>query len=114
MPISAGRVCSTSGCPNLADGRFCTSCDPAKDPRSARNHRGVSRQARCHGAAYDALVRELRGQPCGLRYAGCTGEATGADLVVPRSRGGLTTRENARPACGHCQSVQGGRLTRAG
>lgn len=57
----------------------------------------------------------MKGRPCELRLdAGCTGSATGADLVVPFSRGGLATEDNARPACAHCQSVQGGRLARAG
>jgi 5-methylcytosine-specific restriction endonuclease McrA len=88
--------------------------DDARDPRSARNHRGVRRQLREHGAAYDALVRAFRGQPCALRLdARCTGIATGADLIVPRSQGGRAVRENARPACAHCQNVQGGRLAGA-
>lgn len=108
----ARQVCSTPGCPELQP---CVRHDPARDPRSSRNHRGVRRQAREHGAPYDALVREFRGQPCALQLdAGCTGIATGADLILPRSRGGLAVRENARPACGHCQSVQGGRLAGVG
>lgn len=103
------RVCNTPGCPNITRDRYCAICSPT----SSRNHHGIPRQARGHGAPYDALVREFRGQPCELRLAGCTSIATGADLIVPRSMGGPTVRENARPACGHCQSVQGGRLARS-
>jgi hypothetical protein len=47
-----------------------------------------------------------------MQLDGCTGAATGADLIVPYSRGGKATPENTRPACAHCQSVQGGTLTR--
>jgi 5-methylcytosine-specific restriction endonuclease McrA len=106
----ARQVCAKPGCPNLQP---CLDHDPLLDRRSSRNHRGVPRQARGHGQAYDELGRLFRGQPCELRFPGCTGSATGADLIVPRSRGGRTTRANARPACGHCQSVQGGRLSQA-
>lgn len=73
----------------------------------------MPRQAREHGAAYDRLAREMRGRPCELRLEGCTGVATGADLILPRSSGGLAIRENVRPACKHCQSVQGAMIAHA-
>jgi hypothetical protein len=103
------RVCNTPGCPNLTQGRLCRSCDR----RSARNHGGMPRQAREHGAGYDRLAHELRGQPCALALPGCKRIATGADLIVPRAWGGRAVPENARPACSHCQSVQGGRMAAA-
>jgi hypothetical protein len=81
---------------------------------SSRNHNGVKRQEREHGAAYDRLARTMKGQPCALRLPGCTGTSSGADLIVPRSRGGRAELGNVRPACSHCQSVQGGQLVRAG
>lgn len=103
------KVCSTTGCPTLTDGRFCRSHARV----SARNHRGVPRQAREHGASYDRLAREFAGQPCELRLdKGCTGIATGADLIIPRSRGGRAVRENAQPACLHCNASRGAREMR--
>lgn len=102
------HVCAMTGCPNLTERTYCRTCAPL----SSRNHGGVPRQQREHGATYDALAREMRGQPCALGYDGCTGVASGADLIVPRSQGGRATRDNAQPACSHCQSVQGGRLAR--
>lgn len=108
-----GHLCPFPGCPAQVERGYCRLHDTSRDPRSARNHRGVRRQARGHGAPYDALVREFAGEPCELALPGCTGVSTGADLIVPFSQGGATVRENARPACGHCQSVQGGRLAGA-
>ena len=103
------HVCYTPGCPNLTEGRYCRSCARG----SARNHYGKPRQARGHGAEYDRLARQMRGQPCALLFPGCTGTASGADLIVPRSQGGQAVPENVQPACSHCQSVQGGRLAAA-
>lgn len=100
------RVCSTPGCPNLLP---CAVHRPRSDPRSARNHFGVPRQLRGHGAAYDGRRRELAGDPCALRIsASCTGVATSADYTVP----GDWTSE-LQPACLPCQRVQGGQLAAA-
>lgn len=104
------RVCVEPGCATLTSATRC----PAHARVSARNHRGVVRGRREHGAAYDALAREYAGQPCAMRLPGCTGIATGADLIVPFSRRGRATRENTRPGCAHCQRAQGAALTRAG
>lgn len=106
MPTSPLTVCAQPGCPLRVPRGYCAT----HARTSPRNHRGVPRQAREHGTAYDRLAREMRGQPCSLRLTGCTGSATGADLIVPRSQGGRAVPGNVRPACGHCQSVQGGRM----
>jgi hypothetical protein len=98
----ARQVCSRPGCPELAP---CRLHDERRDRLSARNHRGVPRQARGHGAAYDAWVRAHRGEPCALRLPGCTGEMSGGNYTRP---GDWTSP--LEPACSHCQSVQGGRL----
>lgn len=101
------RVCSTPGCPTLTDaGRCAVHAQP--DRHSSRNHRGVPRQARGHGAAYDRARAQLRGRPCALRLEGCTGLSTSADYTRP---GDWTSP--LQPACLHCQSVQGGRLAAA-
>lgn len=93
------QVCPTPGCPNLTRGGPCRSCAP----RSARNHRGIPRQARGYNAGYEATRRSFQGQLCELRLQGCTGRATSADHY----EGGL------RPACLHCQRVQGATRARA-
>lgn len=104
LPVARCSVCHRR--PSVSRG-LCGACAAT----SSRNHRGIPRRARGHGADYDQLAREFRGQPCALRLDDrCTGYATGADLIVPRSRGGLTVRSNARPACAQCQSIQGGRI----
>lgn len=111
MPSAPLRVCRFPGCRARQRGSWCATHFRV----SPRNHGGVPRSAREHGRDYDQLARELRGQPCALRLDDrCTGVATGADLIVPRSAGGHAVRSNARPACAHCQSVQGGRLARLG
>jgi hypothetical protein len=107
LPTAPLRPCIDCGAaPGTRRGR-CVVCDR----RSPRNHRGVARSLRGHGAPYDRIARALRGQPCALRLPGCTGTATGADLIVPRRLGGLAVWGNVRPACAHCQSVQGGRVS---
>lgn len=100
-------ICSEPGCTLVVE--RAGPC-PGHAATSSRNHRGVRRQQLEHGAAYDRLARELRGQPCALRLdEGCTGVATGADLIVPRSQGGRAERANVRPACLHCNSARGAR-----
>jgi hypothetical protein len=101
----AQTVCSEPGCPELVERGACRKHDVRSSPRSSRNHRGVPRQARGHGAEYDRDARRFRGKPCELRLEGCTGVATGGDYTRP---GDWTSPR--RPACGHCQSAQGGRL----
>ncbi len=93
------KVCPTPGCPNLTSGGPCSSCAP----RSARNHRGVSRQARGYDPGYEATRRGFQGQQCELRLPGCTGAATSADHY----------EHGLRPACKHCQDAQGAALARA-
>lgn len=77
---------------------------------STRNHRGVPRQARGHGAEYDRQVRAFReeGRECELRLPGCTGTATSGDYTVPGD-----WSSPLQPACTHCQNVQGAQLARA-
>ncbi len=102
--VPAVRVCSAIGCHALAPGRFC----PRHARTSTRNHRGVPRQARGHGAAYDRRRPQLAGRPCALRLPGCTGVAESADYTRP----GDWTSE-LQPACLHCQRAQGAALARA-
>ncbi len=110
LPRAPLQPCLDCGAaPGLRRGR-CAVCDR----RSPRNHRGVPRQQRGHGALYDRIARAFRGQPCALRLPGCTGVATGADLILPRRMGGMAVPGNVRPACAHCQAVQGGRSPRVG
>lgn len=106
--MGAMRTCSTYGCPELVERGACW-----RHARlSSRNHGGVSRHLLGHGSEYDRAARKLAGQPCELRYAGCTGAASGGDHVIPVSQGG-TIADGLRPACSHCQSVQGARLVNA-
>lgn len=95
--------CSRPRCPETrAPGStFC----PGHDRTSARNHGGVPRQLRGHGAEYERARRELAGEPCALRLPGCTGISTSADYTRP---GDWTSP--LQPACAHCQRVQGARL----
>jgi 5-methylcytosine-specific restriction enzyme A len=106
------RTCSQPGCPELVERGACSRHDLTSDPRSSRNHRGVRRQDRGHGAEYDRYARAVvaAGESCRLRLPGCTGRATGGDYIVPLSRGGSPTWANLQPACVNCQRVQGGRL----
>jgi hypothetical protein len=107
------RVCAEPGCPTLVEGGRCGVHDTSRDPRSSRNHRGVSRQARGLGADHVRARREVIGGPCVLRLEGCTGVATTLEHRRPRSQGG-TLADGYGGACAHCQAVQGGRLARAG
>ncbi len=50
-----------------------------------------------------------RDKVCQLRLAGCTGIATTADHIVPRSKGGGNEMSNLRGACRHCNSSRGNR-----
>lgn len=95
------RVCAVPGCPEF---RPC----PRHERTSARNHHGVPRQARGHGADFERRRRELLGGPCALRLTGCTGVAESADY----SRPGDWTSE-LQGACLHCQRAQGAALARA-
>jgi 5-methylcytosine-specific restriction endonuclease McrA len=54
-----------------------------------------------------AAVLERDGRRCQLEYAGCRGEATTADHIVPRRFGGRDTLANLRAACGPCNSRRG-------
>ena len=90
------RVCAEPGCHLLAEGRA-SRCG-RHDPLTARNHRGVPRQARGYGREYGAERSRLIGQPCSLRLPGCTGTADTAQHV---DGGGLA------PACAHCNYADG-------
>lgn len=97
-------VCLEPGCPARVPRGRCR-----KHARvSSRNHHGVPRQHRGHGAAYDRWVREHRGEPCALKYDGCAGEMTGGDYTIPGD-----WSSPLQPACSYCQSVQGAAIARA-
>ena len=85
MPLAPLRRCRRPGCLERQSGSWCA----RHRNLSARNHRGVPRQARGHGAAFDRAKRELAAnpQPCALGLEGCFaaflgGAAVGAALVA--------------------------------
>jgi hypothetical protein len=96
--VGAGR------CPNRQAASRC----PAHEAVAPRNHFGIRRQARGHGAPYDRARAALTGQLCALRLAGCTSFSTSADYTRP---GDWTSP--LQPACRHCQRVQGAQLAAA-
>ncbi len=99
------RVCAWQGCPELGSGRFCA----RHEPLSARNHRGVPRQARGHGAAHDRAARGFRAERrrCEMALPGCTGWAESSDYSRPGD-----WASPRRPACLHCQRAQGAAIAR--
>lgn len=101
---TALRVCGEPGCPTLGVGRYCVPHARV----SSRNHRGVPRQLRGHGATYERARAALAGLPCALGLPGCTGTADSADYSVPGD-----WSSPLQPACRHCQSVQGALLSHA-
>ena len=104
MPsLSRRRHCAEPGCPELVESGRC--------PRHARsqftrNHRGVPRQARGHGAEYQRARRELLADHPRCHW--CGAPATTADYAAPWSRGG--TLASLVPACGRCNYGRGARL----
>jgi 5-methylcytosine-specific restriction endonuclease McrA len=60
-------------------------------------------------AGISAAVLRRDGYECQLRLPGCTGEATTADHVIPRSQGGTATLDNLQASCRHCNSSKGKR-----
>ena len=106
MPWAPEQRCLARRCQRRQGEPYCR--DHAS--LSPRNHRGIPRQARGLGAAFERakrLVIESDGGRCRLRLVGCTGVATTADHILPRSRGGSADPSNLRASCGHCNSVRG-------
>ena len=106
MPRAPVRRCSVCrAAPAVERGR-CATCAAT----SSRNHRGVPRQARGHGADYERARRALLAEApaCALRLPGCTGWATSADYRIPVSRGG-TLADGLLAVCGHCNAARGNR-----
>jgi len=63
-----------------------------------------------YGPGFDTIreqVLERDGRVCQLQLGGCTGVATTADHVIPRSQGGRHTPDNLRAACQHCNTSRG-------
>jgi 5-methylcytosine-specific restriction endonuclease McrA len=54
-------------------------------------------------------VLATQGRVCSLKLARCTGVATSADHVIPRSMGGDDSDDNLRPACLSCNAAKGNR-----
>lgn len=81
---------------------------------SNTNARGNTAQRRRRRAW---LVKAFETAPghCACVFCGCdlTVETLTVDRIVPGCRGGTYVRENIRPACGRCNSVEGGSLRRA-
>jgi 5-methylcytosine-specific restriction endonuclease McrA len=95
-------VCNAPGCPVLVTGRYCAE----HDRTSSRNHRGIPRQARGHGAVYERERAALLGKPCHW----CGAPADTADYRIPVSQGG--TLADLVPACRHCNYARGAALAR--
>jgi hypothetical protein len=47
---------------------------------------------------------------CQLKLEGCTGKAECCDHTIPRCIGGLTTLENLKAACNHCNQKKSNKL----
>ena len=106
MPWARSARCLRRGCDRRHSGPYCA--DHIR--QSPRNHDGVARQARGLGAEFELakrLVIERDGGRCRMRLPGCTGVATTADHIVPRSHGGTADPSNLRASCGHCNSARG-------
>lgn len=104
MPTAALAVCATPGCPNRVTRGYCAT----HDRTSSRNHYGVPRQQRGHGAEYDRARAALlaSGPYCAWN---CGRRATTADYAIPFARGG--TLADLVPACGQCNYGRGARMT---
>jgi len=99
MPFQ--RPCLRCGTPTR--GSRCPSCE--------RAHRGTTAERFGSGwARISRLVIERDGGDCQLNLPGCTLEATTADHIVPRSRGGGSDMDNLRAACRPCNSRRGARV----
>jgi hypothetical protein len=90
------RPCLACGKPSRTSRHPTPECDPSRSPTSTRNHRGIPRQERGHGAEYERRRAELLGQPCHW----CGKPADSADYLVPYSLGG--TLDTLVPSCQHC------------
>ena len=103
MPWAPRHVCVEPGCPELVAG----SSRCAQHARvSSRNHYGVPRAQRGHGADYEHIRRSLLGLPCHW----CGRPADTADYLVPVSMGG--TLADLVPACHSCNFARGAALAR--
>jgi 5-methylcytosine-specific restriction endonuclease McrA len=60
-------------------------------------------------ARISGLVLKRDGYVCQVQLPGCTGEATTADHVTPRSQGGAATLDNLQASCRPCNSRKGSR-----
>ena len=103
MPWAPRQVCAAPGCHRLTARGRCA----GHARTSPRNHRGVPRQQRGHGADYERVRRTLLGLPC--HWCGTPGDT--ADYLVPVSQGG--TLADLVPACGPCNYARGAALARA-
>jgi hypothetical protein len=96
-------VCTMPGCPELVQRGYC-----ARHARTIpRNHYGVPRQARGHGADYERMRRTLLGQPCHW----CGRPADTADYRIPVSQGGRLA--DLVPSCARDNFSRGAQLVAA-
>lgn len=96
------QLCSTclTTTPTLNRGQ-CPRC-AAQDERTRRppaHHR--------YPLEYQRNRTAVLGGPCTLNLPGCTGTATTADHITPRSQGGTHALDNLQGACHHCNSAKG-------
>lgn len=99
------RPCIGCGALVPAGATRCRDCTRAVEQR-----RGTVTQRFGPGwARISALVLKRDGYECQLRLPGCTGRATTADHVTPRSHGGTATLDNLQASCRRCNSRKGTR-----
>ena len=80
-------------------------------PRCAKCKRQHDPARPCWEATYSITITRhvlaTQGRICWLAYPGtCSGIATQADHIVPRSEWGSDDDENLRPACKSCNSAR--------
>lgn len=74
------------------------------------NARGSADDRRKRRAWLLAEFGDGRTAPCSFCGAVLTDETITVDRIVPGCLGGTYRRENCRPACGTCNSREGGKL----
>jgi 5-methylcytosine-specific restriction endonuclease McrA len=98
--------------------RSCHVCDGIHQPGEPcpvarvnwETKRGTATQRYGQGwAAISRRVLERDRHVCLLQLPGCTGRATTADHIVPRSQGGTHHMDNLQAACRACNSRKGAR-----
>jgi hypothetical protein len=113
MPGRVLRGCASCGSPFVARSsrhRHCALHEPAAEDRSPTTRTRPSSSTERDRIRADVLPP---GAVCSIRLPGCEGVATVAHHLLDAADGGQYERSNLAPACGHCNSVLGGRSSSA-